>query len=117
MKSLNILRKPACEDSTRTRPAEPPRRNHVFEKKEFVAMKMDVQRRANSTIIRPLTLRDRGTEKIVKTRRRRVDRVLFSGFGDLTPRSQICHDCYQKEGQLRLPRLSGPLVKHQLTVQ
>jgi len=41
-------------------------------KKEIAAMKMDVQRRANSIMIRPLTLRDRGTEKIVKTKKRDV---------------------------------------------
>ena len=48
-----------CEDSTNqihwhsNRPTKPPRSNSSF---EFAAMKMDVQRRANSTMIRSLTL-------------------------------------------------------------
>ena len=31
----------------------------------------------------------------------------------MTPRNQICHDCYEKEGQPRLPRT---LVKHRLWI-
>ena len=54
---------------------------------------MDVQKSANSRMIRGLTLRDHGTGK------RRVDCVP-------TPRSQIFHDRYQTEGQPKLPRLS-----------
>jgi hypothetical protein len=41
-----------------------------FRKKGFGAVKMDVQIRANSTTIRPLTLRDHDTGKIVMTRKR-----------------------------------------------
>ena len=37
-----------CEDWTRTRSAGPPHGNSIVEKREFAAMKMNVQRRANS---------------------------------------------------------------------
>jgi hypothetical protein len=49
---------------TQTRPVEPPRSTSVFEKKEFAAMKMDVQRRVNSTMIRTLILKDNGIPMI-----------------------------------------------------
>ena len=79
------MRTAKCEDSTMAlshRAATP-----SLNKKEFAAMKMDVQRRANSTMIRSLTL----------SVRRRVDCVPGTQISDLTPRDIAQHDCFRKE--------------------
>ena len=58
----------------------------------------------------PLTLRDRGAEKVVKTKKR-VRSVFWFQVPKLGTALPIFYDCCQKESQPRLPRA---LVEHRL---